>query len=120
MDEDTLDDMYQTMATCGHNLLRTGRTGLVFLPREAEIDKVVKFLIAMGVVADDIFPMFSDLDPQKIKDALTLRTKPRLAHLRDGTGIFKAFSRHFQGLFKAFSRHLKGFRKDFETPFKGL
>ena len=68
MEVDTLDVMYQTMATCGHNLLRTGRTGLVFLPGEAEIDKVKKFLIAMGVVADDIFPLFSDLDPQKIKD----------------------------------------------------
>ena len=48
------------------------------------------------------------------------RNRPPQTHLRDGTGIFKVFSRHFRGLFKAFSRHLKGFRKDFETPFKGL
>ena len=34
VDEDTLDDMHQSMATCAQSLLRTGRTRLVFLPGE--------------------------------------------------------------------------------------
>jgi len=72
------DEMYQTMATCGQNLLRTGRTGLVFLPGEAEIDKMTKLVIDMGVTADEIFPLFSDLDPKKINDALTPLTTSRL------------------------------------------
>ena len=86
MDVDTLEVLYQTMATCGQNLMRTGRTGLVLLPVEAEIDKMKKFLIVMGVVADDIFLLFSDLlrptKDQRLILSVFVQTRPATCHRR--------------------------------------
>ena len=75
---DTFDAMYKTMAACAKELLESGRTGLMFLPGEKETEKMKTILINLGVAADVIFPLFGDLDPQAIKDALTPRPYPRI------------------------------------------
>ena len=75
---DTLDIMYKKVAESGQELVNTGRTGLIFLPGEAEITKVTDMLISLGVATEKIFPLFSDLDPKRIKAALTASPTARL------------------------------------------
>ena len=75
---DTLELMYNKVAACGLELLKSGRTGLIFLPGEGEIKRVTDMLIALNVTPDKIFPLYSDLDPNKIQAAVRPSSTPRL------------------------------------------
>ena len=52
VDIDTLEEMYITLAACAQELLKSKRTGLIFLPGEGEIQKVTNMLINLGVVTE--------------------------------------------------------------------
>ena len=75
---DTLDTMYKKVAESGQELVNTGRTGLIFLPGEGEINRVTDMLLDLKVTQDKIFPLYSDLDPKRIKAALTVSPTARL------------------------------------------
>ena len=75
---DTLEAMYNKVAESGQELLRSQRTGLIFLPGEGEITKLTNMLINLGVATEKIFPLYADLDPQRIKAALEPSRDARL------------------------------------------
>ena len=78
VDIDTLQEMYIKLAACAKELLNSKHTCLIFLPGEGEITKVTNMLNDLGVATEKIFPLFADLDHQKIKAALEPSRDARL------------------------------------------